>query len=355
MLTVRQRGPNWYVRGTVRGEGKKKERVPEQRTGCDSAAAAEQFARKLEAEIKARLTLNIAPPKPEERVSFADAVTTYISLKQPKNGDLWRLQKLLNGFEDKLLPEIDATAWTTFCATHLPGTHANTRARYQTTLRGVFSLAGGNIKFPADIKHNAKRVERVRWLQKDEADRLVDAYETGQNPSARAIALTLRFLGVRSSECSQLQRNQYDSKRGPFGAIWIEPSKNGQPRWVPLHERVLEAWEPLLSEKRPVYLVAGKPRDPVFLTDKRKPYIDRRISDCGGNPFARMHNGAVARAGVDDFTPHDWRHHWASWHVREGMDLRTLQTLGGWLELSMVQRYAAVDFDDAAMKMARAS
>lgn len=40
---------------------------------------------------------------------------------------------------------------------------------------------------------------------------------------------------------------------------------------------------------------------------------------------------------------------------RKSASLRTLQELGGWLDLNQVQRYAAVDFDDAARKIALVS
>ena len=37
---------------------------------------------------------------------------------------------------------------------------------------------------------------------------------------------------------------------------------------------------------------------------------------------------------------HDWRHDWASRMVMAGVDLLTVQKLGGWKSLEMVKRYA---------------
>lgn len=110
---------------------------------------------------------------------------------------------------------------------------------------------------------------------------------------------------------------------------------------------------PILEKQRErVYTRDNKIIDPVFLTDKRLPYADTR-KGAGSNPFRRAHVGACKRAGVTDFRPHDWRHHWATWALKNGMDMRTLQTLGGWKDLNMVQRYAAVDMDHAGDQLAK--
>ncbi len=364
MLAIRQRGTYWHVRGVIKGAGKKKEHIAEHSSQCTTEGEARAYADGLEREIRARWDLNLPPPAPYVGKEIGRAIADFCTLHGGKisAGDLGRLTKLALGLSEKMLDQFSKADWERFCLDHLAGTAANTRARYQTTLRQVFRDAGQGAKFPDDIAHGAERVERVRWLQHETAERLIDAYgyvdpengrRSAKSPHARGIARTLRYQGGRSSACRQIQRPLFDDKRGPNGSIFIEKSKNGLERWVPLHPRVREAWEPLLCEPRPTLIIDGRARDPLFLTDKRRPYRDPRKKGDGGNPFARAHNSACKRAGVDDFTPHDWRHHWATWNVKLGMDLRTLQTLGGWLDLNQVQRYAAVDADDAAEKIAR--
>lgn len=120
-----------------------------------------------------------------------------------------------------------------------------------------------------------------------------------------------------------------------------------------MHPLVRSTLTPILEKQRErVYTRDNKIIDPVFLTDKRLPYADTR-KGAGSNPFRRAHVGACKRAGVTDFRPHDWRHHWATWALKNGMDMRTLQTLGGWKDLNMVQRYAAVDMDHAGDQLAK--
>jgi integrase len=75
-----------------------------------------------------------------------------------------------------------------------------------------------------------------------------------------------------------------------------------------------------------------------------KPYTDtRKLEIQGGNPLAKVHATACKRAKIEDFTVHDWRHHWASRCVMAGIDLVTIMRMGGWKSLRMLQRYAAVD------------
>ncbi|MDH3644669.1 MAG: tyrosine-type recombinase/integrase [Gammaproteobacteria bacterium] len=71
------------------------------------------------------------------------------------------------------------------------------------------------------------------------------------------------------------------------------------------------------------------------------------------NPIRKAHATACKRAGIEDFRPHDWRHHWASWAVMKGLRLPTIQELGGWKTIVMVMRYAAVSTEHKkeAMKL----
>ncbi|HSQ91923.1 MAG TPA: site-specific integrase [Nitrospiraceae bacterium] len=74
-----------------------------------------------------------------------------------------------------------------------------------------------------------------------------------------------------------------------------------------------------------------------------------RISDFvfakpNGKPYhaLRGFREACHRAGLTGVTPHSTRHTFATRLVENGVDLRTVQELGGWATLSLVQRYAHV-------------
>jgi integrase len=56
--------------------------------------------------------------------------------------------------------------------------------------------------------------------------------------------------------------------------------------------------------------------------------------------FRTAFETACRHAKLTDVTPHVLRHTFASRLVMAGVDLRTVQELGGWKSLNMVQRYA---------------
>lgn len=57
-------------------------------------------------------------------------------------------------------------------------------------------------------------------------------------------------------------------------------------------------------------------------------------------PVGTSFRRARDRANLPDMTPHTLRHTFASRLAMAGVDMRTLQELGGWHTLRMVQRYA---------------
>ena len=175
--------------------------------------------------------------------------------------------------------------------------------------------------------------QRIRFLSRADRDRLIASYARHVQP----IATMFAFQGPRTQEVSQLV---WGAGGGNMerGAIFFSRTKTANPRTVEPHPRVDAALRPLWPER-------GRPGEGhVFLNQLGQPYTDMRdLKVQGGNPLQTAHENACARAGIADFTAHDWRHHWASHCVVAGVDLITVMRLGGWKSLRMVQRYAAVD------------
>lgn len=74
-----------------------------------------------------------------------------------------------------------------------------------------------------------------------------------------------------------------------------------------------------------------------------EPYADRGGED-GGQVKTAWKN-MLRRAGISNFTPHDCRHTWATWHYAANRDITALMQLGGWRSPAMVTRYAHVNAD----------
>lgn len=98
-------------------------------------------------------------------------------------------------------------------------------------------------------------------------------------------------------------------------------SKNGEGRTIPLNSRSRSALEGLKTRARGEF---------VFAKANGMPYYSVR------NVF----DSACLRAGLQGVTPHTLRHTFASGLAMAGVDLRTIQELGGWKKLAMVERYA---------------
>jgi integrase len=63
----------------------------------------------------------------------------------------------------------------------------------------------------------------------------------------------------------------------------------------------------------------------------------------GGKPLRSIRNAfetACGEAGLKDVTPHTLRHTFASRLAMVGVDARTIQELGGWKTLALVERYS---------------
>lgn len=121
-----------------------------------------------------------------------------------------------------------------------------------------------------------------------------------------------------AAEIKGLEWSRVDLNRQ---TAWINKTKNGTPRGVPLNLDAIE----VLKEQ------IGK--------------HDRYCFSYRGQPVrAEMTNSAWHRAletaGIEDFRFHDLRHTWASWHRQAGTSYDELKDLGGWKSRIRVDRYA---------------
>jgi len=132
------------------------------------------------------------------------------------------------------------------------------------------------------------------------------------------------------------------------GVITVGRSKNGHTRRVPLNSAVAR----LL----------------IDLGAARTPHSDAEGLSSAGQPtgtVSRVFLASVERAQtslrdagkdagrLEGYTWHGNRHTFASRLVRVGVDLLTVQTLGGWRTPAMVQRYAHLAPDHLARAVER--
>jgi integrase len=130
----------------------------------------------------------------------------------------------------------------------------------------------------------------------------------------------------------------------PRAQVQFLDTKNGTDRGVPLHPALVA----ILADLPSRYRNTGE----VFRKVNGLPYAylddDNDLDVSAGSRIKKGFAGACKRAGIEDFSPHDCRHTWATWHYQQNRDLNMLMHLGGWSSLSMVLRYAHVNVAHAA-------
>ncbi len=80
------------------------------------------------------------------------------------------------------------------------------------------------------------------------------------------------------------------------------------------------------------------PEEPIFAAAYRT--VARAFTQAVGRPGAALEKQGKDSTRLVSYTWHCNRHSFATRFVMAGVDLRTVQELGGWKALGMVQRYS---------------
>jgi len=156
---------------------------------------------------------------------------------------------------------------------------------------------------------------RIRWLTREEADRLLAELPLHLAEMARFSLAT----GLREANVTGLEWSQVDLERR---IAWIHPdqAKGRKAIAVPLNAEAV------------VVLRRQQGKHPRWVFT----YNGNRVGKANNHAWRK----ALLRAGIRNFRWHDLRHTWASWHMQSGTPLSVLQELGGWESAEMVRRYA---------------
>ena len=170
-------------------------------------------------------------------------------------------------------------------------------------------------------------VERDRWLNREDANRLIAAC----SPHLAAIVRFALATGCRAREITGLEWNRVDLDRR---TAWLDQTKNGTPRGVPLNADAVAVLEEQVGRHARYCFTYNGARIRWELTN------------------SAWHT-ALRKAGLKDFRFHDLRHTWASWHRQAGTSCDELKDLGGWKSRVMVDRYAKYATEHLAVAAAR--
>ena len=207
---------------------------------------------------------------------------------------------------------------------------AATVNRYLALLRSLLRMARDEWQWldgVPKVRLLTGEVERDRWLTREEADRLIAA-------CAPHLAALVRFAlatGCRAGEIIGLEWDRVDVARQ---TAWLNRTKNGTPRGVPLNGNAIAVLE------------GERGKNPMYCFTYRGEPIGWDVTNTAWHT-------ALRKAEISDFRFHDLRHTWASWHRQAGTSCDELKDLGGWKTRSMVDRYAKFATENLAAAAAR--
>lgn len=207
----------------------------------------------------------------------------------------------------------------------------STKAKHLALMKAILRAAERDWKWLEKapvIKIPTVRNKRVRWLEKDEAKRLIDECP---EPLKSVVKFALA-TGLRRSNIINLEWQQIDMQRR---VAWVNPedSKSNRAIGVALNDTACKVLRDQIGNHHKfvfVHTKAGRRPDGSITPAVRK----MRVDD------SRAWKSACKRAGIEDFRFHDLRHTWASWLIQSGVPLSVLQEMGGWESIEMVRRYA---------------
>ncbi len=161
---------------------------------------------------------------------------------------------------------------------------------------------------------------RERYLEPEEEARLLAA----ASEPLRTIILTGIDAGLRiQAEALTLRKEDVDLRCNLL-TVQAAYAKSGEKGTVPLNSGLRQTLKQQMERSKSEW---------VF------------VQDHGTTPYKSIRSvfeTACRRAKLADVTPHVLRHTFASRLAMAGYDLRTIQELGRWKDLKMVQRYAHV-------------
>ena len=300
-----------------------------QSAGTEDRKEAEALLAKFKLEAFRAANFGIKPER-----SWQEAVVRYLTSKSTLRSfrDVQRICRMLDPYLGRLmLSQINGDIiWQVTQGELKRGNAVATVNRYLALVRSVLRMARDEWQWldsVPKVRLLSGEVERDRWLTRAEADRLIAACA----PHFAALVRFALATGCRAREITGLEWDRVDLARR---TAWLNRTKNGTPRGVPLNSDAIAVLE------------AERGKHPVYCFTYRGEPIGWDVTNTAWRT-------ALRKAGISDFRFHDLRHTWASWHRQAGTSCDELKDLGGWKTRSMVDRYAKFATENLAVAAAR--
>ncbi len=273
-----------------------------------------------------------------EHVTFAAYATDYLAWsatvhrsRKTARGEVARVVAAWGSRPLDSITSADVEQFLTALRTAPTPLSPSTVNRYRDRVSGMFKRAirlGLVERNPArGIPKSKEPGGRILYLMPPEESAVRD----GLPPEFRPAFTAALHTGLRWSEQAALLWRDVDVL---VGSIGVGRSKNGYGRRVPINSVVRSVLVDVASRRRR----PDDPDEPVFGLAYRT--VNRALGRAVVLAQAQRREAGDDTSRLDGFTWHGCRHTFASRLVMAGVDLRTVQELGGWKTLAMVQRYA---------------
>jgi len=245
------------------------------------------------------------------------------------------LTRLRAAFGERKLDTITTADVERFIEERLTEVSQATANRYRDRLSAMFKRAERLALIPKR-SNPATDVPKFR----ESGGRLVNLTDVQEAAIREALAPVMRpyfdfalHTGFRWSKQMALRWLDVDVLSV---TLTIGKDKNGNTLRVPFNGAVRDVLTTMGAQRKRL----DDPREPVFPRRYREPdkFFPRAVERAQQALRAAGQDDEAAR--LDGVTWHGLRHTWASRLTMRGVDPRTLQTLGNWRSLAMVERYA---------------
>lgn len=317
-----KRGQTWWINFSYKGKQVRHS------TETDDKKLAEKIHHKVMTEV---IEGKYFDRQPRENIIFEELMQRYMREHSSKNKtpkshvrDKSLSKHLLDRFKGFLLTDITPRAISEYKFNRLEEGAAPKTVLNELILLGhAFTLATGEWELV-----NENPVKKVR---KPTINNAVDRWLTLEE-EAKLLAVSPQWLqeiilfavntGLRQSEILDLQWSHVDLFRR---TLYISEQKNKEKDTLPLNERALD----VLKQRTRVRQLAN---NYVFVNTEGNRINTRNL--------LRAFYSSCDKAEIQNLRFHDLRHTFATRLVQAGVDLYTVQKLGRWKTITMLQRYA---------------
>ena len=299
---------NWYITWTEQGR---------QRTRSSGTTDYEE-AKRLEYRLRGETH---SEPARVHGYTLADVLAEYLTDK-PSTRAAYAVARLLETLGDGT-PIADITPAEINRYKRSRNVSTGTLARELGVLRAAIRHCqrslGWDVRTVTEGLVPAEPRGRVRWITREEADRLVESVGP-RVPYLRDFILLGMHTGLRKGELLSLTWDRVDEIHR---CVHFAPADHKSRTYaaVPLNDT---AWSVIQRRRK----------------TRKGPFVLHRKNGQRIGNIKKGFAAACARAGILDFRPHDLRHTSASWLVQAGVPIERVREILRHADISTTMRYA---------------